>query len=294
MVAYRFGLAGLVGIVALLAAQAWAQTRPAGLPNPFFAMDTGTRDAAHQTAESQAGMLAELGYAGIGPEFKNIGNPRDMLAALDKHGLKMFALWMELNIDGGKAAVGPDFKTAIDALRGRDTVLWICVQSKKFKPSSVEGDDLAAEALGELADQAAAAHLKLALYPHAGIWVQRVEDGVRVIQKARRPNIGVTFNLCHWLKVDGKDLQATLTRAKPYLSLVTINGADNGGTDWHSLIQPLDSGSYDVARVLRALAEINYTGPIGLQHFGIGGDCRRNLQRSMAGWRKVSAAAAQS
>ena len=32
------------------------------LDNPFFAMDTGTKDANHLTAESQAKMLAELGY----------------------------------------------------------------------------------------------------------------------------------------------------------------------------------------------------------------------------------------
>ena len=111
-------------------------------------------------------------------------------------------------------------------------------------------------------------------------------------RKAKRQNIGVTFNLCHWLKVDGKDLRATLTRAKPCLSLVTINGADSDGQDWGKLIQPLDTGTYDVAGVLRVLVELNYQGPIGLQHYGIGGDCRQNLERSMNGRRKLSAEAA--
>jgi hypothetical protein len=41
---------------------------PAG-PNPFFAMDTGTKDVKYKTAKEQAEMLKELGYAGIGIEY---------------------------------------------------------------------------------------------------------------------------------------------------------------------------------------------------------------------------------
>ena len=39
-----------------------------GWDNPFFAMDTGTKDANHQTAKAQVEMLNELGYDGIGYE----------------------------------------------------------------------------------------------------------------------------------------------------------------------------------------------------------------------------------
>jgi hypothetical protein len=38
---------------------------PAGA-NPFFAMDTGTKDDKHKTAKEQVEMVGELGYAGIG------------------------------------------------------------------------------------------------------------------------------------------------------------------------------------------------------------------------------------
>ncbi len=67
--------------------------------------------------------------------------------------------------------------------------------------------------------------------------------------------------------------------------VVTINGADQGGRNWAKLIQPLDRGSYDVAIVLRKLQALRFAGPIGLQHYGIGGDARENLAQSMAGWR---------
>jgi len=38
------------------------------------------------------------------------------------------------------------------------------------------------------------------------------------------------------------------------------------------LIQPLDRGEYDVGELHKKLSAIGYTGPIGFQGFGIGGD----------------------
>ena len=62
-----------------------------------------------------------------------------------------------------------------------------------------------------------------------------------------RPNVGLTFNLCHWLRTDhGKDLDELLREARPHLQMVTINGADKEG-DWDRLIQPLGKGDYDKA-----------------------------------------------
>jgi len=41
--------------------------------------------------------------------------------------------------------------------------------------------------------------------------------------------------------------------------------------------------------LLAALKEVGYTGPIGLQCYGIQGDVRDNLTRSIAAWREFSA-----
>ena len=35
------------------------------------------------------------------------------------------------------------------------------------------------------------------------------------------------------------------------------------------------------------LGELDYAGPIGLQGYGIKGDCRANLKRSITAWRKM-------
>ncbi len=254
------------------------------LAHPFFAMDTGTRDATHKTPAEQVALVKALGFVGVGPIYHGLDDLTQWYAALDQQGLKMFALYLNLNLDVG---VSPQLKEAVTALKGRDTFAWVFVTTKKFKPSATDGDEVAVAALRELADFAAANGVKVALYPHTAQYAQRVEDCVRLIEKADRKNLGVTFNLCHWLKVDGKDLAATLKCAAPHLFCVTVNGADKDGTDWKKLIQPLDVGTFDVLPLLHALKAQNFSGPVGLQHFGIKGEVAVNLKHSMDGWKKL-------
>ena len=259
---------------------------PAG-PNPFFAMDTGTKDAKHKTTQQQVQMLKELGYDGIGcTAGKGLA---EMLEELDKNGLRLFSVYLGVNIDPDQQKYGPELKEAIKVLNGRNAILWLFVQSKKHKPSSPEGDPRAVEIIGEIADMAAEAKLRVALYPHHRFWLERVEDAVRIAKKVDRKNVGVTFNLCHWLMVDDeKNMEPLIKSAMPYLFVVTVNGADSGGKDWKQLIQTLDRGSFDMYRFLKTLDELGYTGPIGLQHYGIKGDAYDNLRRSMNGWRRLS------
>ncbi len=256
------------------------------LVSPFFAMDTGTKDATHQTPKAQAEMLKELGYPGIGGSLDNLS---EMLDELDKNGLKLFAVYTGAWLDADKEKYEPRLKEAIKLLKGRETILWLFIQSSQHKLSSPEGDPRAVEIVSEIADMADESGLKVALYPHTNFWLERVEDAVRVAEKVNRKNVGVTFNLCHWLMVDKEDsMEARLKLAMPYLYVVTINGADSGGKDWTTLIQTLDRGTFDIHRFLKTLKVLGYTGPIGLQHYGIKGDARENLQRSLAAWRRLS------
>ena len=259
------------------------------LPNPFFAMDTGTQDATHKTPAEQVALVKEVGFAGVGPIYHNAAELQQWLVALDQNRLKMFALYLPLQLDDVPASLA-SVKEAAATLRGRETLLWIYVTDKRGAPLDTSEDAVAVEALREISGYAKDAGLRVALYPHTGLVVQRVEDAVRLARKVNRKNLGVTFNLCHWLMVDGKDIAASLKAAQPYLFCVTINGANAGGTSWKELIQPLDRGTYDVSQVLRLLRRMKYTGPIGLQHYGIGGDARENLEHSMEGWKELSGA----
>ena len=259
---------------------------PAG-PLPFFAMDTGTKDAKHQTARQQIEMIKELGYDGIGCT----AGPglAEMLKETDKNNLRLVAVYLGANIDADQPKYGPELKEAIEVLKGRNAILWLFVLSNKHKPSSPDGDPGAVKVISEIADMAAEAGLRVALYPHHGFWVERVEDAVRVVKKVNKKNVGVTFNLCHWLMVDDeKNMESLIKSAMPHLFVVSINGANSGGKDWGQLIQTLDKGSFDMYRFLKTLEEAGYNGPIGFQGYGIGGDAHDNLRRTMSAWQKLS------
>jgi sugar phosphate isomerase/epimerase len=120
------------------------------------------------------------------------------------------------------------------------------------------------------------------------MWMERIEDAVRVADKVDRPNVGVMFNLCHWLRVSkDRNYKPLLARAMPRLRAVSISGADefDDQPGWTHYIQPLGRGSFDMLVFLKTLRQLGYTGPIGLQCYGIGGDVRDTLAESMKAWR---------
>jgi sugar phosphate isomerase/epimerase len=259
------------------------------LKHPFFAMDTGT-GRRNLSAAEQAQMLKDLGYDGIG--YSGIDGIDEMLAELEKRDLKMFNTYLGISIDPDSRKYHPRLEDAIARLKGKDVLLWLNVNSRQFEKSSEEGDPYAVEVIREIADMAGQSGLRVALYPHTSSWVETVEDAVRVAKKVNRGNVGGTFNLCHWLRVEGDENMKSLMRAAmPHLFVVTINGADAGDTrqmNWDRLIQPLDAGTFDTYQFVRALKQLGYNGPIGLQHYGIKGDARENLRRSVNAWRQFS------
>lgn len=261
---------------------------PAG-PNPFFAMDTATKDDKHKTATEQAQMLKELGYAGIGIGYVDADSLAQTLKELDERNLELFAIYTGINIDPGAPPYDPSLRDAMKVLEGRNTILWVFAQSQAQKPSALQGDARAVEILRELAEEAAAHKVRISLYPHQGFWLETADDAVRIADKVGRPNVGVTFNLCHWLKVSkDRNVKAIIERAMPHLSVVNINGADTDGQDWKTLIQTLDRGTFDMRGFLETLRDAGYTGPIGFQGYGIGGDAYENLKRTMTAWEKHS------
>jgi sugar phosphate isomerase/epimerase len=274
-----------IGLALLLCLEA---SQAAELDNPFFAMDTGT---ANGFSEAKIAMLREVGYTGV--DFsaldsfgRSVDQLPEVLAAVSRHGLTLYAIYFTVEIDGG--ACPPDVRRAIEVLRGRrETVIWAALRSTRFAVGTAEGDAAAVATVRSIADLADQAGLRVALYPHTGQYAERVTDNVRIAQQAGRKNVGVTWNLCHWLKVEGgQGFEATAALAMPHLMRVTINGADTpaGALGWDRLIQPLDAGSYDVYGFVSRLRRLGYTGPIGLQGYGIEGDARQNLARSRAAW----------
>lgn len=255
----------------------------------FYAFDNAAKDAAHPDTTSQMALLKELGYDGIGSVRP--AHVPEALAAAAKLGTKVFSIYSVIPIDPG-TTMDPALMTALDQLKGTGVTLWLGLTSKKFKPSDPAGDASALERFGDIAAAADKNGVPIILYPHAGFWIERVDDAIRFADKTGRADVGVMFNLCHFLRLEDEgQLTNVIERARSRLRCVSINGADSGARsgDWKRLIQTLDRGTFDVARVIRALDDIGYGGPVGFQGYGIGGDSRDNLQRTIRAWRAINA-----
>jgi sugar phosphate isomerase/epimerase len=253
---------------------------------PFFPFCIDWHDAKRRSYKEQAEMLKELGYDGVGHVW--LDGVADRLKTLDEVGLKLFQITMTVDVAPGKKPYDERFKDVLALVKGRQMQFDLLLNGAKSSDPSV--DPHAVEILREMSDLARESGSQLLLYPHQGSWVERIEDSIRVAEKVDRSNVGVMFNLCHWLRVDkSRDYKPLLKQAIPRLWAVSLNGADvyDEKPGWEHYIQPLDKGSFDVGGFLATLKELGYHGPIGLQCYGIGGDARDHLARSMAAWRKL-------
>lgn len=254
---------------------------------PFFPFCIDWHDAKKRSFGQQAVMLKELGYDGVGHIY--LDRVAERLKSLDDAGLKLFQITMVVDVAAGKPPYDAQFKDVLELIKGRQ--VQFCLLVNGMKPSDPAVDPRAVEILREMSDLAKDSGAQLLLYPHQGSWIERIEDSIRVAEKVDRPNVGVMFNLCHWLRVNkSRDYKPLLKQAMPRLWAVSINGADNFDEKpgWSRYIQPLDQGSFDVGGLLKTLKEMDYRGPIGLQCYGIGGDTREHLTRSMEAWKKLS------
>lgn len=284
--------------IVLTASSAFSVEDPNRVPaaesvNPFFAFCMDTHDSEKRSLREQAEMLNELGFDGAGHLW--LDNLEERIRTLDEFGLDLFQVYLQVSIDPEKEAYDPRLEESLPLLKGKEVMLALLITG--LPPSDPKGDDKAVEVVREIADMAAPYGVRVVPYPHTNDWMEKVEDSVRIAKKTDRPNVGAMFNLSHWLNVDREEnLEKVLTDAAPLLFAVSLNGADHAeeiraGTG--NFVQPLDSGSYDVRLVFDALKEIGYKGPVGLQCWGIEGDAKEHLSRSMAEWRRINSNSAR-
>jgi sugar phosphate isomerase/epimerase len=260
--------------------------------NPFFAMDNIARGG----PDTVPAMLSELGYDGYGGRVPD----ETMAPAMAAKGLKFFNGYHVIDLSRAQPAPNEKLRAWLAAMSTYDTTLWLGINKvtradgTPYAVSATDADEFVLTQIRAIVEVAAAHHVRVALYPHTGFWMARVDDALRLAEKINRPDVGVTFNLCHWLKVEGaeRDPVPVLRAALPRLMFVTISGADTGDTrtfGWERLIQPLDVGTYDLAHFVHQLRAVGYTGPVGFQGYNIKAEPREVLARSIAAWRKFTA-----
>ena len=281
--------------VALCLAAA-APAQDAGLPNPFYAMDTSFQRAP-LNEEQQFALVKELGYAGYAWHEQAPDQAKATAERTAKLGLKMFAIYCSAKVTKeGDISWSPKMGELLTALKGHGTIIWLHIGGQGPAFDSLTGDEPVVKKLRELSDAAAGAGLKVAIYPHMGEWTAKFADATKLATVVKHPTFGVTFNLCHAMAAgEEKDIPALLEQAKDVLAIVSICGADAGvsGEKWGQLIQTLDKGTYDVGIVLRKLKAIGFAGPVGFQGYAIKGEAKAIIGATMEAWKKLSAAAAK-
>jgi sugar phosphate isomerase/epimerase len=260
------------------------------ITNPFFVLHNGIRgDSVYKTFGQQVALVKSLGYAGI--EINQIESLPGMKAALDSVQLPGAYYYVRLTVG---APLDARLPTYLGQLRGSNTIIAPYLIGDRTKTP----DSVVVRQLRELADLARTHNLDVALYPHVGFWLERTDHAQRLVRQVGRPNVGLAFNLCHFLATttaaERTAWSAHLRALGPDLKLVTICGADDAdvptearqqGLLWDTYLKPLGTGTFDTFGLVKYLTrDLRYQGSIGLQCYALKGNKPTNLRQAMAVW----------
>ena len=224
------------------------------------------------SATEEANFLKQNGYAGVCQVFDQGTALAKRVAAYEKLNLRVASVYLNVNDT-------PILESTIKPLANRDAILELTIQ--KMSPTTVA-------AVRQTASMAEKLDIRVALYPHHGNAIATMPQAIDLIQKVGHPNLGIMFNLCHFLKNEKPEmLQAVLTQAAPHLISISTAGADKQGTNWGALIQTLDLGTFQQAELFEILKSLDYQGDVALQCYGVKGDKKQNLRTSMAAWKGI-------
>src|SRR4051812_28860697 len=145
---------------------------PPSLPNPFYAMDTCTKRPYPKndiTPAQQFDMLKELGYAGVAWTEESPEQVKKAAQEAESRGLRMFTIYCGATITpDGLLEPPPRIEPIMEALQGRDTLIWLHIGGRGPKIGRLSGSEPMIVQLIELAKTAERHGLRIALYPHIG------------------------------------------------------------------------------------------------------------------------------
>ena len=260
------------------------------LDNTFYCFNNGVRDLpnAPEKLEDQVALIKKLGFDGLAGH--NTQNNTALRAELNKSGLQMPEVYYGMTMDeSGFISYPDDLLEFIEDSRGKNLLVALTLTAENQMAKEKKTDKLFVEAITALANHAAMFDVEIALYPHVNLYLEESMHSVELAMAVDMENVGVVFNTCHFLKVEGEEGWAEkLEQTLPFLRMVSINGADSGDTKnmgWDQLIQPLGEGSFDTYKLVKLLKDKGYNGLFGLQCYGIQQDCEVALGKSILSWK---------
>ena len=253
---------------------------------PFFALCMDTHDEKKRSIEEQNEMLRDLGFDGVAHLW--LDGLYERTASAKKTGLAVVQVYLQVDL-AAEQPFDARLRDILPCVKGQGTQLALLIYGGK--PSDASLDDRAVKIIQKIVDIADPLGVRVVLYPHRDAWNEKVSDCVRIAKRFTDKKVGVMFNLCHWAAIDkSENLESVLRSAMPYLASITINGTDTPEeiqTQEGNWLQPLDAGSFDITVLFKILDDLGYSEPVGLQCYGIPGDARIHLERSLKKWKTM-------
>jgi sugar phosphate isomerase/epimerase len=147
------------------------------------------------------------------------------------------------------------------------------------------GAQRAAEILAPIARAAAERGCKLGLYNHGG-WFGEPDHQIQIIETLRDrgvENVGMVYNFHHGHE-HVKDFADRARRMAPYLLTVNVNGMRIDGPKILSFGHGIEE-----AKMIDALLDAGYAGPIGILGHREDRDAEECLQESLQGLEQLTA-----
>ena len=250
------------------------------ISNEFFVFQSIiSGDPNYDNFDKQVKLIKDAGFAGI--EMYELYDFNEKFASIQRHNFKGSFLYAKVDLD--EKTLDVRLLDAIIRLKGSGTIICPYIIKKDLIPHQTNDstDQAAVSLLRKLAEVANQSGLQVAIYPHLNFYVEKTDHTMLIAKKVNRKNLGLTFNLCHWLATtndtERKDVKNELKKLAPYLKMMSINGANNDLSKktniWEDYILPLDEGSFDVKALVKYVAvDLGLSIPIGIQCFGLKGD----------------------
>ena len=260
--------------------------------NQFFALHNIIRgDSIHNTFEKQVEFVKNAGFDAI--EISQIEHFAQMKSAIDKNQFKGAFFYVKLKLE--PPFYDSSLEDCIKKLKGTNIIIspFIVSETKRYMPSTHDADSLATHLLQQIGDMAKKSGLEVAIYPHYSFYVERTEHALSLAKNVNRKNVGLTFNLCHWLATtdeqERKMLKPHLKELNPYLKMITISGANDVITEnkviWDDYILPLGQGTFNTFELVRfMIKDLKYKNPVGVQCYNIKGDKVALVKNTISVW----------
>lgn len=263
------------------------------IKNSFFALHNIIRgDSTYNTFDKQVALIKSAGYDGI--EINGIESFEGMKAALDKHGFPASYFYLRINLDS--PYLDKRLENFIHQLKGSQTIVSpFFISSRKLNAGGRKADSTVMHILKSLSGLAEKSGLQVAIYPHLGYYVERTDHALSIVKAVNRKNVGLSFNLCHWLATtqpqERSQLKPHLRQLRPYLKMITISGANDTKSQkqnvWEDYILPLGSGSFDTYGLVKyCVTDLKLKTPIGVQCYNIQTDKYQLVHHTMEVWKE--------